>query len=90
MSVESNAFERQGRIYSNPPNAGPIIIPHVKEEDRNAMYFPLLSGLAVSATIAKLKTPTIPPESPWHARAMTRRAGDCPKKKQNVDIAIEI
>lgn len=54
---------REGRIYSNPPNAGPIIIPHVKEEDRNAMYSPLLSGIAVSATIAKLKTPTTAPAS---------------------------
>lgn len=65
-----------------------MIIPQVNEADRNAMYCPLFSGLAVSATIAKLRTPTMAPDKPWKTRAITMTAGDCPKRKKEVDIAI--
>lgn len=50
--------------YRRPPKTGPEIIPHVYEVDTNAMYSPRFSGNAVSATIAKLKTPTTAPENP--------------------------
>lgn len=64
-----------------------MIIPHVNEADKNAIYSPLFSGLAVSATIAKLRTPTMAPDSPWQIRAIIRRAGDFPKRNKVVDAA---
>jgi hypothetical protein len=85
-------FEHQmrskDRSYKSPPRTGPMIIPQVNEADRNAMYCPLFSGLAVSATIAKLRTPTMAPDKPWKTRAITMTAGDWPKSKKEVDIAI--
>jgi hypothetical protein len=65
-----------------------MIIPQVNEADKNAIYCPLFSGLAVSATIAKLRTPTIAPDNPWKTRAITMMAGDLPKRKKKVDMAI--
>lgn len=50
--------------YSRPPNTGPEIIPQVYERDTYAIYSPLFAGGAVSATIAKLKTPTTAPANP--------------------------
>jgi hypothetical protein len=67
---------------------GPEIIPQVYEVDTNAIYSPRFSGKAVSATIAKLKTPTTAPDRPWHTRAMIRRAGEFPNRNTEVDTAI--